>query len=241
MKKIVGIIAALALAGSVFADDPSVVPSLVAFSGKAKIEYQVDLDKEAFGIYNEESAEFKVCFVPKDVKKSTSGDGLWGELVIKTGDAANEYKATHTAGSAAFALPTVSVDTAKIHFTDDDFYVVMNIKAPGLSVGGGDIITATSSKKAFPGASVTLANKAGFTLNFGLKDTVDFNIQFADNGVVKSDAKKFAFVFDASLKAVDGLTLNAGVGYGTEKEKLVAAVKADYKLAIGDMYLKPAV
>ena len=239
MKKIVGIIAGLALvAGVAFADDPSVIPSVVSFSGKASIEYDINLnDPVKMGIVNAEETEFKITFVPKDFTKSTEGDGLWGELVIKTGDQAHEK------GIGGFyVVPAVSVDTAKIHFTDDDFYVVMNIKAPGLELGGGDIITATWSAKAFPKAAVTLTDKAGFTLNFGLKDTVDFNLQFADNGVVEPKAKKFAFAFDASLKAVENLGFYAGVGYGTEKEKFVAAVKADYKLGLSDtMYIKPAV
>jgi len=242
MKKIVGIIAGLALvAGVAFADDPSVIPSVVSFSGKASIEYDIDLNDPAkMGIVNAEETEFKITFVPKDFKKSTEGDGLWGELVIKTGDQAHEKGI-----GSNYVIPAVSVDTAKIHFTDDDFYVVMNIKAPGLEVGGGKYSIATWSdndKWANPKASVTLTNKAGFTLNFGLKDLVDFNLQYADNGVVVPDAKKIAFVFDASLKAVENLTLNAGVGYGTEKEKFVAAVKAEYKLGITDtLFIKPAV
>ena len=247
MKKIVGIIAALSLvAGVAFADDPSVVPSVVSFSGKASIEYDIDLNDPAkMGIVNAQETEFKITFVPKDFKKSTEGDGLWGELVIKTGDQAHEKGI-----GSNYVIPGVSVDTAKIHFTDDDFYAVMNILVPGLSIGGGKYSIATWSdndKWANPGASVTLSDgtgtkKGGFTLNFGLKDLVDFNLQYADNGVVKPSDKKVAFVFDASLKAVEGLNLNAGVGYGTEKEKLVAAVKADYKLGLTDtLFLKPAV
>ena len=242
MKKIVGIIAALSLvAGVAFADDPSVVPSVVSFSGKASIEYDIDLNDPAkMGIVNAEETEFKITFVPKDFKKSTEGDGLWGELVIKTGDEAHEKGI-----GGAYVVPSVSVDTAKIHFTDDDFYASMNIKAPGLEIGGGKYSIATWSdndKWANPKASVTLTNKAGFTLNFGLKDLVDFNLQYADNGVVEPKAKKIAFVFDASVKAVENLNFNAGVGYGTEKEKFVAAVKFDYKLGLTDtLFLKPAV
>ena len=242
MKKIVGILAALSLvAGVAFADDPSVVPSVASFSGNASIEYDIDLnDPVKMGIVNDASTEFKITFVPKDFTKSTEGDGLWGELVIKTGAEAHEQGI-----GSVYTVPSVSVDTAKIHFTDDDFFVVMDIKAPGLSVGGGKYSIATWSdndKWANPGASVTLTKKAGFTLNFGLKDTVEFNLQYADNGVVEPKAKKVAFVFDASLKAVENLGFYAGVGYGTEVEKLVAAVKADYKLGLTDtLFLKPAV
>ena len=237
MKKIVGIIAALALAGAVFADQPDVVPSVAKFDGSASIEYDINLDSEGFGIVNAETAEFEITFVTTG-DKTTEGDGLWGELKIKFGDDPVKL----ASGADAYTVPKIAVDTAKIHFTDDDFYAVMNIKAPGLEVGGGDILTATWSAKAFPKAAVTLTDKAGFTLNFGLTDVVDFNLQFADNGVKKADAKKFAFVFDASLKAVENLGLYAGVGYGTEVKKLVAAVKADYKLGLTDtLYLKPAV
>ena len=236
MKKIVGIIAALALASAVFADAPDVTPSVSKFDGSASIEYDIDLDKEAFGIVNTPSADFEIQFVAAG-DKATEGDGLWGELKIKIGDAVKV-----AGGNEAFKVPSASVDTAKIHFVEGDFYANMNILVPGLAIGGGDIATATWSAKAFPKATVTLTGAQGFTLNFGLDGLVDFNLQFADNGVQKSDAKKFAFVFDATLKAVENLTFNAGVGYGTEKEKLVAAVKVDYKLGLTDtLYLKPAV
>ena len=235
MKKIVGIIAALALASAVFADAPDLTPSVSSFDGSASIEYDIDLDNEAFGIKNLSTTEFKIQFCSAG-DKATEGDGLWGDLKIKISDA------TTVASGASFVVPSVTIDHAKIHFVEGDFYANMIITCPGLAVGGGDIATATWSAKAFPKATVTLTDAAGFTLNFGLDGLVDFNLQFADNGVKKSDAKKFAFVFDVTLKAVENLTFNAGVGYGTEKEKLVAAVKVDYKLGLTDtLYLKPAV
>ena len=160
----------LVLAGVAFADEPSVTPEVSKFSGKASIEYDIDLDNEAFGIVNAESADFEIKFVAKG-DKSTTGDGLWGELKIKIGD---DVKVA--GGNEAFAVPKAAVDKAVIHFVEGDFYANMNIRAPGLEVGGGDIMTATWTKKAFPKASVTLTDKAGFTLNFGLTDLVDFNV-----------------------------------------------------------------
>lgn len=242
MKKIVGIIAALALASAVFAD-PDVTPTVATFSGDASIEYDINLDETSFGIVNGENADFEIQFVAAG-DKATTGDGLWGELKIKVGDAV-KVKGSKGAEADAFKFKGAVVDTAKIHFTDDDFYAVMNIKAPGLSLGGGKLVTATWSdndNKVFPSAKVTLTDAAGFTLNFGLKDIVDFNLQYADNGVKKADAKKFAFVFDASLKAVENLGLYVGAGYGTEAKAFVAAAKVDYKLGLTDtLYLKPAV
>ena len=240
MKKIVGIIAALALASAVFADAPDVTPSVSSFDGSASIEYDIDLNDPAFGIVNLSTTEFKIQFCSAG-DKATEGDGLWGDLKIKISDAVT------VASGGTFTVPSVSIDHAKIHFVEGDFYANMDITCPSFSVGGGDIITSTWSAKAFPSASVSLkatdpAKVGGFTLNFGLDGLVDFNLKFADNGVVKADAKKFAFGFDVTLKAVENLTFVAGVAYSTQTEKLAAAVKTDYKLGLTDaLYLKPAV
>ena len=274
MKKIVGIIAALALVSAVFADEPDVTPTVSSFKGDASLEWQFDLDKEAHGMKNSETSEFKIVFVP-ETTKATEGSDMWGELEIKVakvevtgGDtfkwdeegydkAEAAYLEKIAAGEEAkepnpwdffsfgalFYVPSVSVEKAKIHFSDDDFYVRMNIKAPGLSLGGGKYVLATRSDddgKANPTQKVTLTGAQGFTLEFGLTDTVEFNLQFADNGVAKD--KKYAFVFDASVKAVENLEFVAGAGYSTEEEKFAVAAKASYKVELSDtMYLKPSV
>ena len=274
MKKIVGIIAALALVSAVFADEPDVTPTVSSFKGDASLEWQFDLDKEAHGMKNSETSEFKIVFVP-ETTKATEGSDMWGELEIKvakvevTGgdtfkfDEEGYDKAVAAAlekiaageeaeepnpwdffsFGALFYVPSVSVEKAKIHFSDDDFFVRMNIKAPGLSLGGGKYVLATRSDddaKANPTQSVTLTGAQGFTLEFGLTDLVEFNLQFADNGVAKD--KKYAFVFDASVKAVENLEFVAGAGYSTEEEKFAVAAKASYKVELSDtMYLKPSV
>ena len=254
MKKIVGIIAALALASAVFAD-PDVAPVVATFDGNASLEWIADLDAETTGMKNHEEATFKIKFNAEGTK-STEGDGLWGELTIKAGEGAVESKhdltsgvTTDTAGGS-YAVPVPSVETAKIHFIDGDTYFHMNIKVPGLSLGGGDLVLATASPWADAKVGVTLTGAQGFTLNFGIP-VVDFNLQFADNGQQKSDAKEFGFVFDATLKGegfdVDGLAVTAGVGYSTEKvggasQDAAVFFKATYKLAIDDaMYVRPTV
>ena len=265
MKKIVGIIAALALASAVFAD-PDVAPTVSSFKGDASLEWQFDLENETHGMKNSQSTEFKIVFVP-ETTKATEGTDMWGELEIKVakvevtggngfGSVALVVDDTGapvldddgnptftTSGGSVFIVPGLSVEKAKIHFSDDDFYVRMNIKAPGLSLGGGKYVLATRSDadaRANPAQSVKLTGAQGFTLEFGLTDTVDFNLQFADNGVAKD--KKYAFVFDASVKAVENLELVAGAGYSTEEEKFAVAFKTSYKVELSDtMYLKPSV
>ena len=258
MKKIVGIIAALAMvAGIAFADEPAYpAGSVAAFSGDASIEYQINLDDEAFGIANAENANFKIQFY-NGGDKATTGDGLWGELKISVGagdkELKNSDKGNGTSGDnkekfdGVFQMLTPAVDTAKIHFVDGDFYARLNIKAPGLSLGKGSINTATWSAQEFTERKVTLTGAQGFTFETGLTDVVEFNIQFADNGVKKSDAKEYGFLFDATLKAVENLNLFAGVAYSTEKvegkdQDLAFAARADYKVGITDtLYVKPAV
>ncbi len=247
MKKIVGIIAALALAGSVFAD-PDVVPVIATFDGNAKLEWIADLDAETTGMKNSEEATFKVKFIAEGTKE-TSGDGLWGELKIKAKSTEVEAKSGGAAASGvAVANPTV--ETAKIHFVDGDTFVHVDIKAPGLSLGGGDLVLATASPWKDAKVGVTLTGKQGFTVKAGIP-AVDFNLQFADNGQQKSDAKEFGIVFDATLKGaafdVDGLAVTAGFGYATEKvagksQDAAIFAKATYKLAIDDTYyVRPTV
>ena len=247
MKKIVGIIAALALATAVFAD-PDVTPVVATFDGWAQLDWIANLDAETTGMKNSEEAKFEVKFIGAG-DKATSGDGLWGELKIKVGD---DVKVAGVNGAAldAFPFKAAVVDTAKIHFIDGDTYFHMNIKAPGLSLGGGDLVLATYSPWKDAAVSVKLTGAQGFTLNFGIP-LVDFNLQFADNGQQKSDAKEFGFVFDATLKGegfdVDGLAVTAGAGYSTEKvagkaQDAAVFFKATYKLAIDDaMYVRPTV
>ena len=126
MKKIVGIIAALALASAVFAD-PDIVPVQTDFSGNAELQWIADLDAETTGMKNSESATFKIKFINEGTKV-TEGDGLWGELKIKAGTVEG------TAGTT-FSVPAATVETAKIHFIDGDTYFSMNIRKPDFSVG----------------------------------------------------------------------------------------------------------
>ena len=91
MKKIVGIIAALALAGFVFADAPSVSPVIADFNGDASLEWIANLDAETTGMKNTQNANFKVTFISEGTK-ATTGEGLWGELEIKVGKTEAESK-----------------------------------------------------------------------------------------------------------------------------------------------------
>ena len=246
MKKIVGIIAALALAGSVFADEPSVSPVILDFTGNAALEWIANLDAETTGMKNTYEAKFKVSFISEGTK-ATTGEGLWGELEIKEGKDEQEASYKYDGGDvtsdskSGTSVAAPSVEKAIIHFIDDDFYASMDIKGPDLGLGGGDLFLATKSKSAYPETGAKFDGAQGFKINFGLKELFDANFSFADNGQQKSDAKEFGFKLDASLKAVENLDLYGGVAYNTIDEDVALAAKASYKLDLGDYYLRPSV
>ena len=246
MKKIVGIIAALALAGSVFAGEPSVSPVIAEFKGDASLEWIANLDNETIGMKNTQNANFKVTFISEGTKETT-GDGLWGELQIK--ETTSDTNATLSAGGSGITVKSPTVEKAIIHFVDDDFYASMDIKGPDLGLGGGKFVLATrSDSDSYANPSTDAKNVGlpgpaqGFKINFGLKDLFDANFSFADDGEDIMDTKDFAFKFDATLKAVENLELYAGTAYSSFEEDVALAAKASYKLALGDtMYIKPSV
>ena len=266
MKKIVGIIAALALvAGVAFADDPSVTPSLVEFKGSAEFGWKADLDAETHGMYNNTTESFKITFVPKEVSKKTSGEPLWGELEIQTGAEANEIGI-----GTKLEVPSVSVKTAKIHFvdSDDSFFFHMDILKPGFAVGGVKGALAVETEKAFAGVDITDATVGlgantpnGFTLKFGIP-LISFDVAFGDNGedatiawgasdgadapvanAKTKSVKYYSFKVATTVKPVDGLEIGAGIAKSTDPaaDKLALGVTAKYSYTIdGDMAILPA-
>ena len=261
MKKIVGIIAALALvAGVAFADDPSVTPSVVEFKGSAEFGWKADLDAETHGMYNNTTESFKITFVPKEFSKKTSGEPLWGELEIQTGDQANEIGI-----GTKLEVPSVTVKTAKIHFVDSDdgFFFHMDILHPDFGVGGVKGALATDTEIAFAGASIAgLDTPNGFTLKFGIP-LISFDVAFGDNGedaklvawgasdgaddpvagATTKSKKWYTFKVATTIKPIDGLEIGAGIAKSTQTgaDKLALGATAKYTYTIdGDMAVVPA-
>ncbi len=262
MKKIVGIIAALAMvAGVAFADDPSVVPSLVEFKGSAEFGWKADLDNETHGMYNNNSASLKIKFVPKEVKKATSGDPLWGELEIQTNAEGNEL-----AAGTGLTVPTVKVNKAKIHFidSDDSFFLHLDILHPDFAVGGVKGALAVETEKAFGGINIKdggVDTPNGFTLKFGVP-IISFDVAFGDNGedaaiawgtsdgadapaagTTTKSVKYYTFKVATTVKPIDGLEIGAGIAKSTDPaaDKLALAATAKYTYTIdGELAILPA-
>ena len=212
MKKIVGIIAALALASAVFAD-PDIVPVQTDFSGNAELQWIADLDAETTGMKNSESATFKIKFINEGTKV-TEGDGLWGELKIKAGTVEG------TAGTT-FSVPAATVETAKIHFIDGDTYFSMNIRKPDFSVGKINYVRAV--KAASPANNwedpAFGAFGGGYQYVSGSSDDTE-EVEFTVPGVTDDDGKPIKIKTGVSKKTgttsptladYQGFTLNFGI------------------------------
>ena len=128
MKKALSVFLMLALVGSVFAAEPVADVNVAEFSGNASVQWGINLDTMKTGFKNAYEVNLKLNLL-NNGSKSTTGDGIWGELVIKTdsdsflqwengdshlmvGDAAFPSNAGMTSNLNLNAY----VDTAKLHF-----------------------------------------------------------------------------------------------------------------------------
>ena len=132
MKKALSVFLMTAMAFGAFAQDAEPVAdvNIAEFSGNAAVQWGVDLDSGTTGFQNSYEVNLKLNLLNNGIK-STTGDGVWGELVLKTeedtfigwenGDdspeVGNEYFDANTGlmgDNRDFRLK-VYVDTAKIH------------------------------------------------------------------------------------------------------------------------------
>lgn len=130
MKKALGVFLMTAMAFGAFAEEPVADVNIAEFSGNAAVQWGVDLDSKTTGFKNSYEVNLKLNLLNNGTK-STTGDGVWGELVLKTeedtfigwenGDDSpemnDEYINANTGlmgGGRNMGLK-VYVDTAKIH------------------------------------------------------------------------------------------------------------------------------
>ena len=255
MKKIVGIIAALALAGSVFAR-PDITPVITSFTGNAKLEWIANLDDDTYGFANDTWTQWKIQTKSGDWggESNQSADGMWGELVLRTcGDITTEFGKDEVTKNPYDWKTKLEVSTAKIHFIDGDTYFHMDILKPDFAVGEIGYVRATKIKDDGTlnynnwedlkfGKVGGFAAYQGFTLNFGIP-IVDLVFAFGDDGAKSFSDGHYAFKFAATLKPIDGLSIYAGVAKNTEDNSdLAFAATVGYNYKLNDQfYIKPAI
>ena len=220
MKKALAILLALSMVFAAFADEPVTNYSVAEFSGSAELGWKSDLDKETNGLFNKTEANLKINLLTGG-SKATTGDGVWGELAINI----DTPDALTNPGALAIGK-TASVSTAKIHFVDGDVGIALNMLAPNLKLADDYNVT------------------GALTNGFGIAITsapIEVAFTVMDNGVAKD--KAWGFGANASIKAIDALTLKGAFAYNDkDANKLAATADASYKIAINDtMSVTPAV
>ena len=120
MKKALSVFLMTAMAFGAFAQDAEPVAdvNIAEFSGNAAVQWGVDLDTMKTGFKNSYEVNLKLNLLNNGTK-STTGDGVWGELVLKTEEDTfigweNGDDSPERGGGRNFGLK-VYVDTAKIH------------------------------------------------------------------------------------------------------------------------------
>ena len=270
MKKALSVFLMAAMAFGAFADEPAADVKVAEFSGNAKVEWGVDLDSGKTGFKNSTEVNLKLNLL-NDGTKSTTGDGVWGELVIKTdadpihwkqnafSDAkfeanngmsgtketkldAGVFKYTDTDG--IHFLNKVYVDTAKIHFGP----AYVGIKNGNTQVGQLKLDTAVRSNQEWlsnEGANKTDGIVAGFDSDI-VKVDVDVRskpIEATETTDYTQYTNDYGMAAEVELKAVENLSVKGGVSYEfKEKGALAYAGSAGYKLALDDtFFVRPQV
>ena len=141
MKKALVLLLALSMVFGAFADEPVANVNVSEFSGEASVTWGVDLDAERTGFNNSAKATLKLNLIDGGDKSST-GEGVWGEIKIKT-DGDTFAKAE---GDDALALPglKVKVDAAKLHFGEN---VYIGITSGDTQVGEYKLDTAVAAEQ----------------------------------------------------------------------------------------------
>ena len=231
MKKALVILMALSMVFAAFADEPAVQNEIASFKGSASVTWGVDLDAKKTGFKNDTSGEL-IFNVINDGTKSTTGDGVWGELAVSlNSDDGFRYN------DGAWENVTIKVDKAKIHIND---MLAIGILEGSNTYGKYEPITAVASKGHFATANVGGTVTDGITLEVALPDLLDLNIDFRS---IEQYTNNYGIGTSLAVKAVENLNLKLGFGidfFGNNPWGLSAS--ADYKLGLTDtMYLKPQV
>ncbi len=232
MKKILGIVLAMAMVASVFAAEPVANLSVTEFTGNASVTWGVNLDTNKTGFTNGSDASLKFTVIDGGSKATASDADVWGEIAIKT----DGFK--YTKNGAIDKDGTASVDYAKLHIGP----AYVGILAGDTQVGDiAPVMAVHSDKGVYKIAAVGDNATDGVTLGLDLDGIANFELDIRS---AQGYTNEYAMAFQADVKAVENLTLNAGVAMDlstdTDKDDVAIFGKAAYEMALTDVfYVKP--
>jgi len=226
MKKALVVFLALALVAGVFADEPVAEASVATFSGNASVTWGVDLDAGTTGFKNAASADLKVTLV-KGGDKATSGEGVWGEIKIKSDGL--------QINNAAIDKGTASVDFAKLHL--GPVYV-------GIMEGNTDVIGGYNAPRALNQeqkakvGTVGESKSDGIVIGYSAGDIFAIDVDFRSTEQYTND---YGVAAEITSKPIAGLEVKAGYSIAFTSTAMGLGAKVEYKLPIGEagMYVKP--
>ncbi len=215
MKKALSVFLMAAMAFGAFADEPVADVNVAEFSGNAKVEWGVDLDSGTTGFQNSTDVTLKLNLL-NGGSKSTTGDGVWGELVIKTdGDTFVGWNNTAKKESANKGMTGalnlgVKVDTAKIHFGP----AYVGIKSGDTQTGklkmDGAIRSADSDNATTLGAVGPDGYSQGIVAGYD-SDMFKLDLDLRSKPTTKAPAERVvAYILDKDGKVATGTPLQVG-------------------------------
>jgi len=225
MKKALVVFLALALVAGVFADEPVAESSVSGFDGSASVTWGVDLDAGTTGFKNDASANFKVKLAAGG-DKTSAGDGVWGEIKIKTDGLAIENGAIANGGA--------SVEFAKLHLGP----VAVGIMKGDTSVGGYDAPRAMNQGQKAKVDSVNESKEHGIVIQYSAGDIFAIEVDFRSAEKYNND---YGVAAEITSKPISGLEIKAGYSMAFESQAMGLGAKVEYNMPIGDagMYVKP--
>lgn len=260
MKKALVVFLALALVAGVFADEPVAESSVSGFDGSASVTWGVDLDAGTTGFKNDASANFKVKLAAGG-DKTSAGDGVWGEIKIKTDGLAIENGAIANGGA--------SVEFAKLHLGP----VYVGITAGDTEVGGYNAPRALNQEQKAKVDAKGEKKEKGIVIGYSAGDIFSIDVDFRSQPIaaVTAAGESFAIVRDddgdlvievtpavagvtgtnysndygvaaeITSKPIAGLEIKAGYSIAFTSQAMGLGAKVEYNMPIGDagMYIKP--
>ena len=230
MKKALSVFLMTAMAFGAFADEPVADVNIAEFSGNASVQWGVDLDTMKTGFSNDYEVNLKLNLL-NNGSKSTTGDGVWGELVLKTdGDSFIGWRNggdTDKMNDDAFGSNTgmdsdlslkVFVDTAKIHIGP----AYIGIKRGDTQTG--ELKMDAAIRSADDDQSKWLGNVGPNGYSQGIVAGYDSDMFKVDLDLRSKPAgtyyytDNYAAALEGEFKGVENLSIKAGASYDFAKD-----------------------
>ena len=218
MKKALVLLLALSMVFGAFADEPVANVNVSEFKGEASVTWGVDLDESRTGFKNDAKVTLKLNLIDGGDKSST-GEGVWGEIKIKTdGDTFDKVEGNDVAFGTVNLPAKVKVDVAKLHFGDNAY---IGIKSGDTQVGEYKLDTAVAAEKTKNGNVGDGDYKNGIVAGYG-NDMFSVDVDFRSANIKTKDATyvTVAMIVDSA----NGIYIGSnGVIYTADKNLAVGA------------------